>query len=147
MKIIILLLSFFLFLTAPEIAFAQNNTEEKLITVDIDKQMLYAWENGRVVNQSLVSTGLIRTPTVKGSFQIYRKIPSQAMRGYSLVNGWYYHPNVPSVMYFYKAYAIHGAYWHNNFGQRMSNGCVNLPLPFAQWLFNWAPNGTRVEIS
>jgi lipoprotein-anchoring transpeptidase ErfK/SrfK len=53
-------------------------------------------------------------------------------------------PNVPYTMYFYRGYAIHGTYWHNNFGSPMSHGCVNLATPDAQWLYNWAPMHTRV---
>jgi hypothetical protein len=41
-------------------------------------------------------------------------------------------------MYFYSGYALHGTYWHENFGQPMSHGCVNLRTADAQWLFNWA---------
>ena len=39
----------------------------------------------------------------------------------------YYLPGVPYVMYFYQGYGLHGTYWHDNFGQPMSHGCVNLP--------------------
>jgi lipoprotein-anchoring transpeptidase ErfK/SrfK len=50
-------------------------------------------------------------------------------------------------MYFTnRGHAIHGTYWHNNFGAVMSHGCVNLPLEFAEWLYAWAPVGVRVEI-
>ena len=38
-------------------------------------------------------------------------------------------PGVPYVMYFAGANAIHGAYWHNNFGRPMSHGCVNMRIP------------------
>ena len=55
-------------------------------------------------------------------------------------------PNVPWTMYFYGGYAIHGAYWHNNFGQRMSHGCVNMKPNEAKWLFNWTPKGTLVVV-
>jgi hypothetical protein len=41
-------------------------------------------------------------------------------------------------MYFYGGYALHGTYWHNNFGQPMSHGCVNLETGNAQKLFEWA---------
>jgi lipoprotein-anchoring transpeptidase ErfK/SrfK len=41
-------------------------------------------------------------------------------------------------MYFHSGYALHGTYWHDNFGQPMSHGCVNLRTADAQWLFNWA---------
>jgi lipoprotein-anchoring transpeptidase ErfK/SrfK len=42
--------------------------------------------------------------------------------------------------------AFHGAYWHDDFGKPRSHGCVNLPLQFAEWLYEWAPLGTRVWI-
>ena len=50
----------------------------------------------------------------------------------------YYLPEVPYTMYFYEGYALHGTYWHNNFGQRMSRGCVNLQTDNAKQLFEWA---------
>ena len=49
----------------------------------------------------------------------------------------YEQPNVPYVMYFYGAYSLHGAYWHNDFGRPRSHGCVNLPVADAKWLFYW----------
>jgi lipoprotein-anchoring transpeptidase ErfK/SrfK len=53
--------------------------------------------------------------------------------------------DVPHVMYFTQlAEALHGAYWHNNFGNTMSHGCVNLPLDVARWMYGWAPLGTMV---
>ena len=38
----------------------------------------------------------------------------------------------------YGGYALHGAYWHNNFGQPMSHGCVNFRPAEAKKLFEWA---------
>lgn len=140
----IFLISFF-FLT-PSHASAEIITSGKLITVDIGKQMLYAWEGGKIVYQTPVSTGMRYTPTVKGSFKIYRKLASQDMKGHYLPYEPYSLKNVPNVMYFYQAYAIHGAYWHNKFGSRVTHGCVNVPVPASQWLFDWAGNGTQVEI-
>jgi lipoprotein-anchoring transpeptidase ErfK/SrfK len=49
-------------------------------------------------------------------------------------------------MFFYKDYAIHGTYWHNNFGRRMSHGCVNMKTKEAKWLYQWAPKGTLVVV-
>lgn len=138
-------LLFFFFFISPSYA-SEINTTEKLITVDLTKQMLFVWDNGKIINQTKVSTGLPKAPTVKGSFKIRRKIPSQNMKGESKAYGKYNYKNVPYVMYFYQGYAIHGAYWHNRFGRPNSHGCVNLPVAFAQWLYEWAPVGTRVEI-
>ena len=58
----------------------------------------------------------------------------------------YYLPNVEFVSYFYKGYAIHGTYWHNNFGQPMSHGCVNMTNADASWIYGWAPMGTPVRV-
>jgi lipoprotein-anchoring transpeptidase ErfK/SrfK len=50
-------------------------------------------------------------------------------------------------MYFTgRGHAIHGAYWHNNFGAVMSHGCINLPVEFSEWLYRWSHPGMRVEI-
>ncbi len=114
----------------------------KWIEVVIAEQRLTAWENGRAVMSTPVSTGTRRTPTPRGTFRIYSKYVKQRMRGpdYDL-------PNVPYVMYFRRGgYALHGAYWHSSFGQPMSHGCVNLPTSAAAWLYHWAPRGTIVVI-
>jgi len=88
-----------------------------------------------------VSTGVPRYPTLTGEFHIYRKLTSTTMAGPG-----YYLTNVPWTMYYDGSYAIHGTYWHNNFGHPMSHGCVNLPIPDAKWLFDWAPQETLVVI-
>jgi lipoprotein-anchoring transpeptidase ErfK/SrfK len=74
-----------------------------------------------------------------GTFTIYAKYELAPMSGPG-----YYLPNVPYIMYFYRGYGLHGTYWHSNFGQPMSHGCVNLATPDAQWLFNWADVGATV---
>jgi len=121
-------------------------TDKKLITVDIGKQMVYAWEGGKVVFETKASTGMRYTPTVKGIFKIQRKIPLQNMKGNYPPYPPYDLKNVPNVMYFYQAYAIHGAYWHNKFGLKVTHGCVNVPVAASQWLFNWADMGTQVAV-
>lgn len=148
--VFLLIVSSLLFLIKP--VHAQDiYTTGKLITVDIGKQKLFAWEGGKVVHETKVSTGMKLTPTVKGSFKIYLKKALADMRGPSpykniYPSGWYHLKNVPHQMYFYQGYAIHGAYWHNNFGRVASHGCVNVPLAFAEWLFNWAGVGTQVVV-
>jgi hypothetical protein len=41
------------------------------------------------------------------------------------------------VQYYDGSYALHGAFWHNNFGSEHSHGCVNLSPLDAKWLFFW----------
>jgi lipoprotein-anchoring transpeptidase ErfK/SrfK len=113
----------------------------KTIVVELDKQVVKAYQDGRLVRMVTVSTGLPGTPTVVGEFKIYQKYLSQTMTGPN-----YYLPEVPYVMYFYQGYGLHGTYWHNNFGQPMSHGCVNLPTEDARWLYQWADIGTPVLV-
>lgn len=120
---------------------APTITTGKQIVVDLSDQRVYAYENGQLVRNVLVSTGLWGTPTVTGDFSIYLKYDAQLMSGPG-----YYLPGVPWVMYFYKGYSLHGTYWHSNFGQPMSHGCVNMPTPEAEWLYRWAPIGTPVRV-
>jgi lipoprotein-anchoring transpeptidase ErfK/SrfK len=105
----------------------------KWIDVNLSYQTLTAYQGNAPVFQTLVSTGLSGTPTVVGQFRIYWKLLASDMAGPG-----YYLPGVPYTMYFYRGYALHGTYWHNNFGHPMSHGCVNLRTADAQWLFNWS---------
>jgi lipoprotein-anchoring transpeptidase ErfK/SrfK len=123
----------------------EAQTGGKWIEIDLSSQSMIAWSGRTKVYSTRVSTGTWKYPTVKGTFRIYSKIRSQRMRG-GTGRDRYDLPNVPHVMYFYRDYAIHGAYWHNNFGRQMSHGCVNLPLRAASWMYNWAPIGTRVVV-
>ncbi len=145
-RIFLFLLTLIIFISIPNVTSAQILTTDKLITVDIGKQRLYAWEGGRIQFETPVSTGMRYTPTVKGSFKIRTKVPVQDMKGSYPPYAPYYLKNVKHVQFFYGAYAIHGAHWHNSFGYRVSHGCVNLPPAAAEWLFNWTNIGTRVEI-
>lgn len=121
--------------------------EEKWIDVNLTTQRLVAYEGERAVFSAIVSTGTAAHPTVTGRYRIQRKYRYDDM-SYS---GYYYLPDVPYVMYFYSGYAIHGTYWHNNFGTPMSFGCVNLTVSDAQWLFEWTtptlPPGYNVVYS
>ena len=115
--------------------------KEKWIEVSLADQRLRAWEGDKLVMEFPISGGKW-APTPTGTFNIWHKTRNQVMSGGSKALGTYYYlPNVPNNMFFYKGYAIHGAYWHNNFGQPMSHGCVNSPLASAAQIFEWAgPN-------
>lgn len=112
--------------------------EEKWIEVSLDEQKVRAWEGNKLVMEFPISAGLW-APTPKGTFNIWYKTRNQSMVGGSPALGTYYNlPNVPNNMFFNQGIALHGAYWHNNFGHPMSHGCVNEPLASAAQIFDWA---------
>lgn len=124
-----------------------SDGSEKWIEIDLSEQKLYAREGERKVLEFFVSTGRDGYNTPEGEYRVWRKVRSQAYKGGSEERGdYYYLPNVPHSLFFgggkianSKGYAIHGAYWHNDFGiRRRSHGCVNLSLPDAEQVYNWA---------
>ncbi|MBI4671735.1 MAG: LysM peptidoglycan-binding domain-containing protein [Chloroflexi bacterium] len=119
-------------------------TTGKWIDVNVTQQTITAYEGTLPLKTVLVSTGLPRTPTVLGTFKILRKYPAVHMTGGTPGYDYYDLPNVPYTMFFYQGYAIHGTYWHSNFGHPMSHGCVNAPTEEAKWFYEWAPVGTPV---
>lgn len=111
------------------------------IVIDLSDQTLSAYAGTRLVNRFIVSSGSAWTPTPLGAYAVYSRYVSQRMvgPGYDL-------PGVPFVQYFTGSYAIHGAYWHQNFGVPVSHGCVNLQPGDAAWLWEWAAIGTPVTV-
>lgn len=116
---------------------------EKHIYVDLAEQKLYAYQGNTKVIETFISSGKWK-PTPVGNFQIWEKLRATRMAGGEGADA-YDLPNVPYVMYFYSDFGLHGAYWHNNFGHKMSHGCVNLRIVDARDLFEWAEVGTAVS--
>lgn len=121
----------------------------KHLLIDRSEQMLYAYDGEILFMTEKVSTGIKLTPTPRGEFTVYRKTPSRYMQGPipGISDHYYDLPGVPWNLYFTEDGAvIHGAYWHDKFGQVWSNGCVNLPPDSAEKLYKWADIGTKVLV-
>lgn len=127
----------------------QLSKEDKHIEISIAQQKLVAYENSTSVFEAQVATGVenegepengIPTDTPFGSFRVRRKMPVRHMGNGDLVSNItnYELPGVPWVSFFVgTGVAIHGAYWHDNFGRRMSHGCVNMRPDDAKWIYRW----------
>jgi hypothetical protein len=116
----------------------------KWIDVSIERQVLVAYEGTRPVFATLVSTGRgglddpeTTSATVQGTFFIHEKHVSATMDGDEASDDAFDLHDVPYVQYFHQGYALHGAYWHDEFGKLRSHGCVNLAPADAAWLFEW----------
>lgn len=118
--------------------------ERKWIDVSIREQTLVAYEGKRPVFATLVSTGRgglgdpdTEQATVQGTFMIFEKSVSSTMDGEQDRPDSFDLRDVPFVQYFHKGFALHGAYWHEDFGRARSHGCVNLAPRDAAFLFEW----------
>lgn len=124
-------------------------TGTKRIVVDVSEQALYAYDGDTIYMESSISTGLELTPTPAGTFSVFRKTPSRYMQGPipGVSDQIYDLPGVPWDLYFtVDGAVIHGAYWHDRFGQPWSHGCVNLAPERAKKLYLWADIGMPVIV-
>jgi L,D-transpeptidase-like protein len=114
------------------------------IDVSINHQTLVLWEGEQPVYLTLVSTGkdglgdpetTMSTPL--GTFTIQQKHITHTMDSREADTEFELR-DVPWVMYFKGGYALHGAYWHDDFGRPRSHGCVNLAPIDARYVFEWS---------
>ena len=114
---------------------------DRWIDIDIDQQVLVAYEGRTPMFATLVSTGknTKQSETPLGVFQIWVKLAYSDMddiersdipKNYSI-------QDVPWVQFFKGSYGFHAAFWHNDFGHRRSHGCINLSPTDARYLFQF----------
>jgi lipoprotein-anchoring transpeptidase ErfK/SrfK len=106
---------------------------DKRIEISLADQLLTAFENDEPVFVTRISGGVGGDrATPRGHHHIVFKAPSRHMVGEDFDL-----PGVPFASYFWGAVAIHGTYWHNDYGRPRSHGCVNVPSEAARWIFRW----------
>jgi hypothetical protein len=118
--------------------------DRKWIDVSILHQTLVAYQGRTPVYATLMSSGRggMGDPekgfaTPRGTFMIYAKHVSATMDAEDDASDSFSLLDVPFVQYFHKGYALHGTYWHDEFGKVRSHGCINLAANDAAWLFEW----------
>ena len=107
------------------------------IHVDLSQQTLVAYEGLKPVFATLVASGKEGHDTPRGLFRIRLKYLSVRMQGDDPIDGPYSVSEVPWTMYYFRGYALHGAYWHDDFGKVRSHGCTNIAPVDARWLYYW----------
>src|SRR5574341_91165 len=121
---------------------------DKRIEIYLDSQTLTCFEENVPVFQTRIASGtsivgddgtVYDFSTPYGNYRVERKRPGRRMRGVGASAAETYDVNaVPWVTYFTgTGAAIHGAYWHNNFGTPRSHGCINVTPDAGHWIFRW----------
>ena len=126
-------------------------TEDQInqyIEIDVSEQTLYAYENSALVKSHLVSTGTYTFPTPYDTTSVSRKLLwHDYVWSYGVGNPNNYSlPNVQYNVQFRPRIYLHSAYWHNNFGHRMSHGCINQSLVDSGWIYNWVNINATVTV-
>lgn len=126
--------------------------DRKWIDLSILGQTLVAYLGRKPVYATLISSGRggmgdpeTESATPRGTFMIYSKHVSSTMDGADDIADSYSLLDVPFVQYFHKGFALHGTYWHDEFGRVRSHGCVNLAPYDAAWLFEWTDPNVNPE--
>ncbi|MBN1313649.1 MAG: L,D-transpeptidase [Anaerolineae bacterium] len=125
------------------------DVEDKRIEIILDKQLVACFEDDKPVFQTRIASGtsivgddgaLHDFITPYGDYIVERKRPARRMRGGTEEAGTLYDVNaVPWITYFVgTGAAIHGAYWHNNFGMPRSHGCINVTPDAGKWIYRWS---------
>jgi hypothetical protein len=131
-------------ITEEELQPINPNVEDKRIVVRVrwEEQLLSCYEGNSEVYYCRVSTGNGDGATPSSGigspgFQIWRKLHSLHMSGGTNEKGW----DLPGIgwtaLFRGDGIAIHSTWWHNNFGEPMSHGCVNAAPDDAKWIFRW----------
>jgi hypothetical protein len=111
--------------------------EDKRILIELGKQWLTCFEGQDAVFETRIASGMQGMVTPQGTHRVLRKMPTTRMIG-GEGNNYYDLPGIGFVTYFTaKGVAVHGTYWHNDYGRRRSHGCVNVPTAAAQWVYRW----------
>jgi hypothetical protein len=110
---------------------------DKHVEVSLKEQTITAYENGFPVLTSRVASGFGVHATPRGEHTVLYKSPTSRMTG-GVGADFYDLPGVAFPTYITTSgIAIHGTYWHNDFGRPRSHGCLNVPSPVARWFWRW----------
>lgn len=119
----------------------------KRVEVNLKTQKLAYFFGNTKLDEFLISSGVPRTPTPKGTFTVLEKRPVVHYKGAN-----YDYPNTKWNLVFKRGrgynYYIHGSYWHSQFGKVKSAGCVNVPHNYEYMgrLYDWTEVGTKINI-
>lgn len=111
--------------------------DERWFDVDLDQQVLVAYEGLRPVYATLVSTGRPAHPTRPALARVVVKHRATTMTD-TAADDSYSVADVPWAMFYEHTLALHGTYWHDGFGAVRSHGCVNLAPRDARILYDWS---------
>jgi hypothetical protein len=112
--------------------------EEKWLDVDLDEQVVVAYDGAVPEYATLTSSGAKKYPTQPGVYRIWIKFAETDMNGQMGDEDPYSVATVPWTMFFARDLAFHTAYWHDRFGEPRSHGCLNLSPRDARALYFWA---------
>ncbi len=138
----------FLAVVDPDPTPPEGVDQDRWVSINLYEQTVAVYEAGSLVFATVGSTGRNGFWTQPGLFQVWAKLERDDMTGGipGEADNFYFLGDVPRVLYFDQARALHGTYWHGKFGTPTSRGCVNLAPADSNWMFEFAEVGTWVHV-
>ena len=133
------------YLSAKDVRLAERTSppplvgeHERWFDIDLDSQVLVAYEGELPVYATLISSGTKKNPTETGIFRIWIKFAETNMSGRMGESDAYAVAMVPWTQFYENDFALHTSYWHDGFGQKRSHGCINLSPRDSRFLYFWS---------
>ena len=138
----------FLAVVDPDPTPPEGVDQDRWVSINLYEQTVAVYEGGSLIFATAASTGRNGFWTQPGLFQVWAKLERDDMTGGipGEADNFYFLGDVPRVLYFDQARALHGTYWHGKFGTPTSRGCVNLAPADSNWMFEFAEVGTWVHV-
>ncbi len=128
----------------------------QVIMVSLAQQALRLYQNGKLVNGFLVTTGRVELPSVPGVWPVLDRQSPTVFKSSEPKGSPYWYPDTPihyAILYHAGGYYVHDSWWrvdygpgtqfpHNDsggdasFANNGSHGCVNVQEQQAEWLYN-----------
>lgn len=138
-------------------------TQGKVIVVSISQQWMYVYQDGKAIYNAPVTTGQPDLPTPTGTYHIFNKLsPTTFYSPWPEGSPYWYPPShINYALEWKPSFFLHDSWWRSVYGPGTNvwhddpvygritgtHGCITMPLNAAQWLYNWAPIGTTVQVN
>jgi hypothetical protein len=116
------------------------DASDKHIIINLAEQLVLCYEGDALVFSTHCSSGSGGWETPAGDHFAMLKQPSRHMYGAeNMADPNYFDlPGVPwNIFFVVFGQAIHGTYWHSDYGRPRSHGCVNISSEAAKWMYRW----------
>lgn len=138
---------------------------QKVVIVSLEEQAMRVYDNGKLVNSFLVTTGRPDRPSIPGIWWVEGKQSPTVFKAGVPQSSPYWYPDTPinyAIQYHSQGYFIHDSWWRADYGpgtnfphadssgdsfsSQGSHGCVNVSKANAAWLYGFVKLYTSIII-
>ena len=138
---------------------------KKVIVISLEEQAMRVYQNGKLVNAFLVTTGRPDKPSLPGTWWVEGKQSPTVFKANVPQSSPYWYPDTPinyAVQYHSNGYFIHDSWWRADYGPgtqfphqdasgdiysaQGSHGCINMAKDNAAWVYGFVELYTHIVV-